>query len=102
MEHQLWKAILAALAVIDKRPKRTSEDFSDEDIVKTWFWGVLHDRSVRWSCQRCNWPVYERHRPRPSSSTMSRRLRHPAVRRLLDARRAGAAAPRTGTIGLGP
>jgi hypothetical protein len=84
VEHQLWRAILAELKAIDKRPRRTNEDYSDEDIVKTWFWAVLHDRPVLWACRRENWPVYERHRPRPSPSTMSRRFRHPAVRRLLE------------------
>lgn len=84
MEHQLWKEILAVLAEIDKRRRRTIEDYSDEDIVKTWFWAVLHDRPVAWACEPRNWPVYDRRRRRPSSSTMSRRIRGSGVRRLLD------------------
>lgn len=84
MEHQLWKAILAALATINKRLKRTTEDYSDEDIVKTWLWAVLHDRPVSWACDRRNWPIYERRRKRPSQSVMSRRLRTLSVRRLLE------------------
>jgi hypothetical protein len=84
VEHQLWKAILAVLVTLNKRRKRNTEDYSDEDIVKTWFWAVLHDRPVSWACDRCNWPVYERRRKRPSPSVMSRRLRTPSVRRLLE------------------
>lgn len=84
MEHQLWKMILSVMAEIDKPRRRTREDFSAEDIVITFLWAVLHDRPVSWACQRRHWPIPERRRPRPSPSTMSRRLRTPAVRRLLE------------------
>lgn len=84
MEHQLWREILSVLAQIDKPRRRTCEDFSVEDIVITWLWAVLHDRPVSWACERGNWPPHERRRPRPSSTTMSRRLRSPAVRRVLE------------------
>jgi len=84
VEHQLWKEILTVLSQIDKPRRRTSERFAAEDIVLTWLWAVLHDRPVSWACDRRNWPVYDRRRPRPSSSTMSRRLRSSAVRQLLE------------------
>ncbi len=60
MEGQLWSLIVAILATIDKRRKRASEDFSDEDIVKVFYWSVIHDRPVSWACQRRNWPLYLR------------------------------------------
>jgi hypothetical protein len=82
VEHQLWKAIVAQLAALDKR-RRAGERYGDDEVVKTWLWAVLHDRPVSWACDRRNWPVYDRRR-RPSPSTMSRRLRRPAVRRLLE------------------
>jgi len=84
MEHQLWLEILAVLATLGKSRLHWREEFSAEDIVKTWFWAVLHDRPVSWACQRRNWPVHERRYRRPSSSTMSRRLRSPEVHHLLD------------------
>lgn len=93
MDHQLWMEILALLAQIDKRPRRWREDFSAEDIVKTWLWAVLHDRPVSWACRRRHWPLHERRWKRPSPSTMSRRLRTHEVRRRLEQIERCAAAP---------
>jgi hypothetical protein len=84
MEHQLWKTIVAILATLDKRPNSEC-DFSDEDIVKVYYWSVIHDRSVNWACCRKHWPIHLRKRPLPSQSTMSRRLRWPSVVALLNA-----------------
>src|ERR1041384_8720677 len=85
MEGQLWCSILALLQGLDKRRKRTSEDFSDDDIVKIFYWSVIHDRPVSWALQRRNWPLHMRRRPLPSNTTMSRRLRTASVRPLLEA-----------------
>jgi Transposase DDE domain len=85
MEHQLWKAIVAVLATLDKRPKSTAFDFSDEDIVKVYYWSVVKDRPVVWACCRNNWPIHLRKGNLPSQSTMSRRLQSPTVVALLDA-----------------
>lgn len=84
MEHQLWQEILTVLATLGKPRRHWREEFSAQDIVRTWFWAVLHDRPVSWACERRNWPVHERRYRRPSSSTMSRRLRSTDVRQLLD------------------
>jgi hypothetical protein len=83
VEHQLWNEILALLERIDKPRRRGVEVFTAGEIVMTWMWAVLHDRPVSWACEARNWPLYLRRRRLPSSSTMSRRLRSPAVRRLL-------------------
>jgi hypothetical protein len=85
MEHQLWKAIIAVLALLDKTRKTTAFDFSDEDIVKVFFWAVVCDRPTLWACQKRNWPIHLRKRKLPSPTTMSRRLRTPTVMALLDA-----------------
>lgn len=79
MEHQLWKEIVAVLKRIGKHTRRGSERYSDADIVRTWFWSVLHDRPTQWACVRENWPIHERRCPLPSQSRMSRRLRTPRV-----------------------
>src|SRR5205085_672131 len=60
-------------------------DFSDEDIVKVFYWAVIHDRPVSWAVQPGHWPIHLRKRRPPSNTTMSRRLRTPAVRALLNA-----------------
>lgn len=94
MEGQLWSLIVSLLATIDKRRKRAREDFSDEEIVKVFYWSVIHDRPVSWACQRRNWPLYLRRLSLPSNTTMSRRLRSPSVVALLDALEQRVSAPR--------
>lgn len=84
MEGQLWKAIVMCLAQIDKQCKRAREDFSDEDIVKVFYWAVIHDRPIAWACQRQNWPCHARRQSLPSDTTMSRRQRSSRVIALLD------------------
>jgi hypothetical protein len=85
MEGQLWSAILTILARVDKRQKRAGEDYSDEEIVKTFYWSVIHDRPMGWACEARNWPLHARRTKRPSQSTVSRRLRTASVIQLLDA-----------------
>jgi hypothetical protein len=85
MEHQLLKEIVALLATLDKPRTPTRLDFSDEDIVKVYYWSVICDRPTSWACCRRNWPAHRRKRPLPSQPTMSRRLRSPSVVALLDA-----------------
>jgi hypothetical protein len=85
MEHQLWLSIVAVLATINKSCKPTVFDFSDEDIVKVYYWSVIHDRPVIWACNPEHWPPWHRRKALPSSSTMSRRLRSWSVRTLLNA-----------------
>jgi hypothetical protein len=94
MEHQLWKAIIAVLATLDKSRKSTAFDFSDEDIVKVFYWAVVHDRPTSWACQLRNWPIHLRKKSLPSPTTMSRRLRRPPVMALLDALERRVSAPK--------
>lgn len=85
MEHQLWRSIVSVLAEVNKSLKRTVCDFSDEDIVKVFYWSVLHDRSRSWACDPKHWPLWHRRRPLPSQATLSRRLRSATVQFLLNA-----------------
>lgn len=85
MEHQLWRAIVHVITTVSKPRTPAICDFSDEDIVKIHYWSVIHDRPVRWACERRNWPLWQRRKPLPSPSTMSRRLRRPSVQALLTA-----------------
>ncbi len=83
MEDQLWKGILRLLKQIHKPRRRAREKFSVEDIVRVWMWAVLHDRPMSWAICKANWPIHERRRTLPSSSTMSRRLRDREVRAVM-------------------
>jgi hypothetical protein len=85
MEGQLWKGIVMVLSQVHKRRKRAAESFSDEEIVRVFYWAVIHDRPISWACQRRNWPLHLRHKVLPSDTTMSRRQRCPHVVALLDA-----------------
>ena len=94
MEHQLWKAIVSLLATLGKSRKRRTKDFTDHDIVKVYYWAVIHDRPQSWACQRKNWPIHLRRQPLPVPGTLSRRLRTPSVVALLDALERHVVAPK--------
>jgi hypothetical protein len=94
VEHQLWQSIIAVLASITKALKPTICDFSDQDIVRVYYWAVIHDRPTRWACNRKHWPLGRRRQALPSESTMSRRLRSASVRTLLNALEERILAPR--------
>src|ERR1051325_6521610 len=94
MEHQLWKAIVALLLTLDKPRTPARFDFSDADIVKVFYWSVIHDRPTCWACVKKHWPIHLRPRPLPSPATMSRRLRSPRVVALLDALERRVTAPK--------
>src|SRR5262245_13115668 len=85
MEHQLWKAIVAVLATLDKPRTPRHYTYSDERIVAVYYWAVVHDRPTSWACRRDSWPPHLRKRPLPSPGRMSRRLGSPAVAALLEA-----------------
>lgn len=85
MEGQLWSAILMVLARVDKRRKMARETFSDEEIVKVFYWAVIHDRPVSWACRWQSWPPHAWRRALPSDTTMSRRQRSAHVIALLSA-----------------
>jgi Transposase DDE domain len=85
MEHQLLKEIVALLATLDKPRTPTRFAFSDEEIVRVYYWAVICDRPSSWACRKEHWPIHLRKRPLPSQPTLSRRLRSPAVVALLDA-----------------
>lgn len=82
MEHQLWRSF-------EQRLRQLSTSFNphcayqDCEIVRVYYWAVLHDRPTCWACDRRNWPPHARKKPLPSPSVMSRRLRSPAVLGLL-------------------
>jgi hypothetical protein len=83
MEHQLWKAIVTILGDLCKKVKPAVLHFSNADIIKVFYWAVIHDRPMSWACQRTSWPPHLRRQSLPSNTTMSRRLRSRSVVALL-------------------
>lgn len=85
MEHQLCKAIVALLDQFGKPRFDPRQDFTDHDIVRAWYWAVIHDRPTRWALAPRHWPPHLRRGLRlPSGGTLSKRLRTPPVMALLD------------------
>jgi DDE family transposase len=95
MEHQLWEAIVALLAEFGKPRFDPRQDFTDHDIVRVWYWAVVHDRPTCWALCPAHWPPHLRRGLRlPSGGTMSKRLRSPSVVALLDALERRVTAPK--------
>jgi hypothetical protein len=83
MEGELWGRVYALLKRLSKGKGVVRGRFLDVDVAAAYLWSVLHDRPVRWACQRRNWPRCAMIGRLPSPSTMSRRLRTIAVQQLL-------------------
>src|SRR5437879_4833481 len=83
MERERWERLYAILVRLDNHKFRGV--FTSAAIAAVFFWGVIHDRPVRWACQPKNWPRGLWRGRLPSQSTMSRRLKRPEVQALLDA-----------------
>lgn len=83
MDGELWKGLYLAVFEVGKQVHNHRVQFGHTWIVLVYLWAVLHDRPVSWACREQNWPESQRHWPKPSPSTMSRRLRRPEVRAIL-------------------
>jgi hypothetical protein len=95
MEHQLWKAIVAVLAGLGKPRFNPRQDYTDHDIVKIYYWAVIHDRPNSWALQRGHWPPPLRRGLRlPAGGTFSERLRSQSVQALLTQLERRVVAPR--------
>lgn len=78
MERELWRLIAWALKRLPPRwPTRAVYD--NRAVLAVAIWAALHDRPIVWACQRVNWPPQAWRRRLPDQSTMSRRLRDPAL-----------------------
>jgi hypothetical protein len=83
MELQLFNSIVQTMSIVINTKLSGRFDFSDFDILKVWFWAVIHDRPVSWATKQRNWAIHQRKLNLPSDATMSRRLRSSSVRELL-------------------
>ena len=83
-------------------PARGRYRFGVADVLRVWFWAVLHDRPVSRAVRKENWPICLRRFPRPSDAAMSRRLRDPAVREACRELLREAAGPAAGDAGPAP
>jgi len=84
MERQLWPVVLTLIDAVSQAPTNRRFTFSAADIARVYLWAVLHDRPTYWACQPENWPAELRPARLPVPSTLSRRLRRPALLELLE------------------
>src|SRR5262249_34111404 len=84
MDPELWRIIAAALKRLPRRRPRGGL-YSNADILALLLWAAAHERPVSWACRRASWPMQAWRRALPDQSTMSRRLRDPALPADLDA-----------------
>lgn len=87
MKADIWRELYHIVMDLSKRLPRGSRRVPDWLVVLTFLWAALNESPVSWSVQRRNWPVWCQRliRQVPSSTTMSRRLRHASVLAFLDA-----------------
>lgn len=78
MERDIWRWTMAALKRLPRwRPRGAVYD--NREVLAVQLWAALHDRPIRWACERQAWPPQARSRRLPDQSTMSRRLRDPRL-----------------------
>ena len=83
MERERWEKVYRILVRLDNGDFRGV--FRAASILGVLFWAVVHDRPACWACRRKNWPLGLWRGRLPSQSTMSRRLKRPEIRALLEA-----------------
>jgi len=85
MERKLWEALYHLVGRVSRGTASPRVVFSDRWIVWVYFWSVVHDRPRCWALQRRHWPTGLGPCQLPSESTLSRRLRQPALTSLVTA-----------------
>ncbi len=83
MDGKLWRRLYRIVRKLVDSKRGPRQQFSDAEIMLWYFWAVLNDRPMCWLQGRNSAPVEMRTRCRPSSSTISRRLRSPSLAALL-------------------
>ncbi len=78
MERDLWKLIVASLRRLPRSRPRNAQ-YDNRQVLAVYLWAALHQRSVDWATKREHWPMQAWRRQLPDQSTMSRRLRDPAI-----------------------
>ncbi len=81
MERELWTLLYCIARKLDKPCGHWK--YSAADIVVVYFWAVVHDRPMRWSVDKSNWPEDLRPRRLPPQSTLNRRMRDSAAQVLM-------------------
>ena len=84
MERELFRWIRRQLRRLGQRRTDPRQVYTDAAIVGVYFWANIHDRPCVWATRESSWRPGMRRGPLCSQSCLSRRLRTPGVRRLID------------------
>lgn len=84
MERERFRRLMKVLRRLGRRRSSDRQAYTDGTILEVYLWSVVNDRPVDWACRAGAWPPGLRRGPLPSQSVMSRRLRSPSVRKLMD------------------
>ena len=84
MERELFTWIRRQLRRLGQRRTDPRQVYTDAAIVAVYFWAAINDRPCVWATVAAHWPAGLRRGPLCSQSCLSRRLRTPGVRRLID------------------
>lgn len=81
MDRSIWQLLRNAVRSADRSVPRFGRkpQFSDQLVVKMFFWSVMRDRPRCFACRRENYPSWIRLRHMPSYSQFCRRLHSPRV-----------------------
>lgn len=86
MEREHWTELSAAIRAVAAQWKDDPAYHHPQHvIVGVYCWAAIHDRSVNWATQRCNWVGFRCPAVLPDQSTMSRRTRRQDFTRFLHA-----------------
>src|ERR1700733_11267736 len=84
MDGKLWRGLYAIVFRLSESKRAARQQFSDREIVVWFLWAVLNDRPIVWLGCVNSAPHRLRNRRRPSTATMSRRLKTTSAAKLLD------------------
>jgi hypothetical protein len=79
MEREVWTVVTRMCRRLADVKATAKFTFTDADVLLVYLWAVLQSRPTYWACQRDNWPESIRPARLPCASTLSRRLRRPAM-----------------------
>lgn len=76
MERELWVRLYHLVMEVGTTLRLTDVTYQPHIIALVFLWAALHDRPVKWACNKTNWTTTSlRPATIPSESTLSRRLR---------------------------
>jgi len=84
MERGIYGRLRRTLRSLGRRRPSGRHRYTDAGILEVYLWAALHDRPVSWACDPASWPPGARRGPIPDASTVSRRMRSPALAALLE------------------